>query len=100
MTYHKLVRDKIPEVIRRDGGSVSAHKAMDFEYWPKLKEKLLEEVGEFNRDETPEELADILEVLDAIMKYKNFSADQIRRIKEEKAEVRGRFEDRIILDES
>ncbi len=100
MTYHKLVRDRIPEVIRRDGGSVSAHRAMDFEYWPKLKEKLLEEVGEFNRDETPEELADILEVVDAIMKYKRFSSDQIRGIKEKKAEERGRFYDRIILDES
>lgn len=100
MTYHKLVRDRIPEVIRGNGGKPAVRKALDFEYFPKLKEKLVEEVDEFNRDETIEELADILEVIDAILEYKQFTPDQVRRVKEKKAEERGRFRERIILDET
>ena len=76
------------------------HIADDAEYWQKLKEKLLEEIEEFSKDESIEELADILEVLDAIADYKKFEKEDVGRIKEKKSEERGRFEKRIILDES
>jgi len=98
--YNKLVRDKIPEYIKNHGVIPITHIAEDEEYWQKLKEKLLEEVQEFNEDETLEELADILEVIDAIVAYKQFSPQEIRDTKEKKASKRGTFKDRIILDES
>ena len=100
MKYNKLVRDKIPEYIRKKGGVPVTHIADEKEYWQKLKEKLLEEIEEFKKDESLKEFADLLEVIDAIADYKGFNRDEVKKIREQKAEERGKFKDRIILDES
>lgn len=100
MKYNKLVRDKIPEHIRSKGETAITHIAGDEEYWVKLKEKLQEEIKEFEQGANAEELADILEVLDAIIDYKKFDRAEIAKIKTDKAEKRGKFRERIILDES
>jgi predicted house-cleaning noncanonical NTP pyrophosphatase (MazG superfamily) len=100
MRYEKLVRDNIPEHIVSKGGTPITHIAEDTEYWQKLKEKLSEEVKEFNEAESADELADVLEVIDAIIDYKKFDRSSIEKIKKDKAEDRGKFDKRIILDES
>ena len=69
ITYNKLVRDKIPEMIGKSGKKAVIYIADDKEYLEKLYEKLLEEIGEFKENPSPEELADILEVCDAIREY-------------------------------
>jgi len=98
MKYNKLVRDNILEIIRQGGVEPVFHIAGDEEYYQKLKEKLQEEVKEFLADESADELADILEVIDAISEYKKF--DDIEKIQNSKAEKRGKFNERIILEES
>jgi predicted house-cleaning noncanonical NTP pyrophosphatase (MazG superfamily) len=100
MKYDKLVRDNIPEIIRQKGVEPVIHAASEEEYWSKLKEKLSEEVAEFQEAETQEEMADVLEVIDAIMDFKGFKKDEVEAIKSKKAEERGGFKKRIILDES
>jgi predicted house-cleaning noncanonical NTP pyrophosphatase (MazG superfamily) len=100
MKYDKLVRDKIPDIIKSKGGKVSFHTATEDEYWRKLKEKLEEEVAEFKKDESAEEIADIFEVLHAIIEYKGFREDVIEETKREKKEKKGGFEKRFILEES
>ena len=100
MKYNKLVRDKIPEYIKSKGGAPITHIAEDKEYWQKLKEKLTEEINEFMEAENIEEMADILEVIDAICDYKKFDKDELQKTKNKKAEERGKFRDKIILDES
>lgn len=100
VVYNKLVRDKIPEYLEHKAIPFKVHIANDLEYWQKLKEKLLEEVKEFDADESIDELADIMEVIDAIKKYKNFSTNEINIIKEKKFTDRGGFDNRVILEES
>lgn len=100
MKYNKLVRDKIIEIIQKQGKEPVFHVAENEEYWQKLKEKLQEEVKEFLADESIEELADILEVLEAIGKYKKFNKARIESIKNKKAKERGAFKKRIILEKA
>lgn len=98
--YNKLVRDKIPEYIKGKGETARYHIADEKEYWQKLKEKLLEEVEEFKVDESIGEFVDLLEVMDAIADHKNFGAAEIKQAREKKAREKGRFAQRIVLDES
>jgi len=94
----KLVRDRIPEIIRKSGKTPVTHVASDDEYWQKLKEKLQEEVSEFFEDSNKEELADIREVLKAICEFKGFDDKEMEALRKKKATERGGFKDRIILD--
>jgi len=100
MKYNKLVRDKIPEYIEGKGGKPEHHIADEKEYWEKLKDKLIEEFEEFKAEESIEEFADLMEVIEAIQKYKQFDTEEVLSVRDAKAEERGRFERGIILDES
>lgn len=98
--YDKLVRDLIPQYITSQGGQSVTHIADDEEYWQKLKAKLQEEVDEFVESETPDELADILEVVDAICQFKRFQRSEVEELQRAKREQRGGFAKKIILEES
>jgi len=100
MKYDKLVRDKIPEIIKQKGGVPVTHIAGEEQYWEKLKQKMFEELEEFKKDESPEEIADLFEVIDAVIEYKKFDREKIAGIRQKKAVERGVFNDRIILEES
>lgn len=99
MKYNKLVRDKIPEIIKADGQIPITHTASKKEYQQKLLEKLQEEVLEFLKEQNTEELADILEVINAICKLKNINPEKLQKIKQQKIKKRGGFKKRIILEE-
>src|SRR3989344_7180353 len=98
--YNKLVRDKIPKIIRQKGGKAIIHIANRKQYWEKLKEKLREEVEEFNIRPSMEDLADILEVVEAIIEFKRFSKAKLKKVKKDKKREKGGFKKRIILEES
>jgi len=97
--YDKLVRDRIPEKLAAKGLGFSVHAADDEEYVQKLRAKLLEEVQEFLQDESPEEMADIMEVLEAVARFRGWRWSEVRAVQARKAERRGRFERRVILEE-
>ena len=99
MRYNKLVRDNIPEIIESKGKKLITHIADKEEFDEKLKEKLKEEVSEFIENPEEEELADILEVINAIINTNNFNKDKIENIRIKKAGERGSFSKKIILDE-
>ena len=98
--FNKLVRDKIPAYIKSSGGVPVTHIAKKKEYWQKLKEKLHEEIKEFLESEGFEELADVQEVIDAILSYKKFNRKKLEVIRKKKVKERGAFKKKIILEES
>ena len=100
MKHNKLVRDKIPEIIKNKGAVPITHIADDEEYWQKLKQKLKEEVDEFLEDGNEEELSDILEVVYGICDFKKIGKERLELLRKKKAEERGGFKDKIILDET
>lgn len=93
----KLVRDKIPVIIRQDGRKPVYHQASEEEYRTKLLDKLVEEAIEFRSSPSAEELADILEVLDAIIDLFGFDIEEIDNTKMAKLKDKGGFRERLIL---
>lgn len=99
MKYHKLVRDKIPNIITKDNRTPITHIASKTEYWQQLQRKLKEEVGEFLITPNLQELADILEVIRAICVFKKIGWQKLESFRKKKAQQRGGFKKKIILDE-
>ena len=97
MRYHKLVRDRIPEIIEKQGETPKIRILEDEEYRRCLEAKLDEEVGEYHRDRNTEELADILEVVFALAAANGCSREAFLEIYRRKHEARGGFEKRIFL---
>lgn len=93
----KLVRDKIPKIMKEKGIEARFRKANDKEYRRHLYKKLNEEVKEFQLAKNKEELADILEVIEAICSLNGWKKGEIKKIKDEKSFKRGNFDKRIIM---
>jgi len=79
----KLVRDKIPQIIKDSGKKSYCHIADEKEYLEALKDKINEEVEEFYETPCIEEMADILEVLGALADYHGFSKYEIEKAESE-----------------
>ena len=100
MVYNKLIRDKIPEIIEKNGGKAMIRRLSQEEFAYFLEAKLDEEVGEYHRDHTVEELADILEVVYALAKVRGCSQEELLAVYEKKHAERGGFDNRLLLIES
>ena len=97
-TYNKLVRDKIPEIIRQSNKIPVTNILEDEAYLSALDRKLDEECAEYHSDRNLEELADILEVVYAIAEAKGCSVERLEALRREKAAKRGGFKERIFLE--
>ena len=102
--FNKLVRDKIPNIIEKNGEQAITRILGDDEYRKQLYKKLLEEtnevIGSKDSNETLEELADVLEVLKSIAELENKNLDDIIEMAREKRLKRGGFEKRIFLEKT
>jgi len=98
MEYNKLVRDKVPEIIKKSNSTPIIHKANKKEFELKLIEKLTEEMKEFKKSGNVEELADLLEIIYAICDLKDVDKRKIESIRKKKAKERGAFKKQIILE--
>lgn len=98
-TYHKLVRDRIPEIIEADGKTCVCETLSDEDYLSLLDQKLNEELAEYQESKSLEELADLLEVMQAVVKARGWTLEELERVRADKAGKRGGFEKRILLKE-
>ena len=97
--YHKLVRDRIPEIIMQSGKRPVYSILSGEAYLTKLDEKLNEELAEYQESKSMEEIADLLEVIRAVAAARGSSIEEVEAIRRDKAVKRGGFEKRILLTE-
>ena len=97
--YNKLIRDKIPEIIEKSGNKAVVAKVSEEENINLLNEKLGEELKEYLESQSIEELADLVEVIYAILDSKKVSIKDFEAIRLLKAAQRGAFKERLLLKE-
>ena len=99
ITYNKLVRDRIPEIIQSSGKKCSTEILSDEEYLKLVAAKLDEELSEYHKDQNIKELADLLEVIHAATLARGYTLEDLEQVRAEKATKRGGFQKRIMLKE-
>ena len=97
--YQKLVRDRIPEMIEADGKTCVCETLSDEDYIAFLDQKLNEELAEYQESKSLEELADLLEVMQAVVKARGWTLEELEQVRSNKAAKRGGFEKKILLKE-
>jgi predicted house-cleaning noncanonical NTP pyrophosphatase (MazG superfamily) len=101
VSYGKLVRDRIPEIIESHGHHVVTHVLDDDSYCAALLAKLAEEVHEAQSataNDLPDELADVLEVLQGLTAALGMTWKQLQELADDKRTHRGGFQQRLFLD--
>ncbi len=100
-TYDKLIRDRVPELMDADGVRYRVDVLDDAAFRAALLEKLLEEAVEVRaaegRSELVKELADVLEVVEALLEVAGVGRDEVRGVQEARRTERGGFQRRLVL---
>lgn len=97
--YNKLVRDRITEIIETSGSTCVTEVLPNDAYIQALDAKLNEELAEYQQSKSLEELADLLEVMGAVVRARGYTWDDLTRVRKEKRAQRGAFDKRILLKE-
>ena len=96
--YNKLIRDRIPEIIEASGKTCSIRTLGSEEYLKELNKKLTEELKEYQESGELEELADLVEIVYAIVEFKGSSIEEFEGIRQDKRYKRGGFEKRLFFE--
>ena len=97
MTYHKLIRDKIPEIVEASGKTAITEVMNDRDYLAAIDEKLGEELSEYLESHALEELCDLLEVIYAAAFANGYTVEALHKAREDKAKERGGFSKKLRL---
>lgn len=96
--YNKLVRDKIPEIITKNGKSPVCHTLSNSQAIVALIDKLNEETEEFRASQSIDELADLLTIINCLAVKLNYRKIDVIKAEKKKTEERGGFNDNIYLE--
>ena len=99
--YNKLVRDKIPDIIKGNGEMPIIRLLDDISYKSELEKKMFEEYKEVIESkgiDRIEELADMIEVIKALASLENKTLDDVIKTADEKSQKRGAFDKKIFLE--
>lgn len=97
--YDKLIRDRIPEIIEKSGKKAVIEVLDEAQFEKYLNAKLAEEVDEYFCDKSIEELADVVEVIYAIVRNKGVALEEFEQMRQAKVDQRGAFEKKLLLKE-
>jgi predicted house-cleaning noncanonical NTP pyrophosphatase (MazG superfamily) len=93
--HHKLVRDKVPEHIRSKGEQAVVRQLKDAEFRRALLKKMVEEALELaaasGRSAVLQELADVKDVYDAILREHKFTDGDVQFAQKRKERESGGF---------
>ena len=98
--YNKLVRDRIPEIIMESGAECKTEILSDERYVEMIDAKLDEELAEYHKDKSLEELADLIEVIYAAALARGYTVDELEAVRAKKASERGAFTKKLLLIET
>lgn len=102
-TYNKLVRDRIPEIIKHNEKTPITRILDEKEYIEEIGKKVEEELTEYveaeKKNHKVEELADLLEFVNALAQYEGVTLEDVEKVRKQKAKKRGGFQERIFLVE-
>jgi len=99
IVYNKVVRDRIPDIIRAAGKTCRVSVLSEEAFIDGLRDKLTEEVEEYRQSKSVEELADIVEVVQGILHLSGLTWEAFEALRAKKREERGGFEDHLYLVE-
>ena len=99
--YYKLVRDKIPDIIKKSGGLAKFRKLTSGQFEKELLKKVGEESSALPRvkskKELIDELADVVEVISEIKKFKKITEKQIKAARKTNMDKKGGFKKKLYL---
>ncbi|EOO40974.1 nucleoside triphosphate pyrophosphohydrolase [Bacillus mycoides] len=102
-TYNKLIRNKLPQIIKSNGKTPKIRILPEDEYIKEICKKTQEELTEYLEADTKEhkleELSDLLELINALAEYEGTTLKEINNIRKKKAKERGGFQNRVFLIE-
>ena len=101
--YNKLIRDRIPEIIEKDGVEHGTRILNDEEYKKELLKKIVEEAQEVletngDKKELVKEIGDVLEIINSLIKVFELDKEEVERIRQERKESRGSFDKKLFLE--
>lgn len=97
----KLVRDQVPRLVREAGHHVQFREAAPAERAAYLKRKVADEAAELlaaDPGQEREEVADLLEALETLLRVRGYDRDDLKLVKEAKRKRRGGFERFLIVE--
>lgn len=100
---NKLIRDKIPEIIQKEGTNFKTRILDNLDFKEELLKKLLEESQEVvdakdTKAELEKEIGDVLEVIDYIISSYDLDMGEIVKVKNKRKESRGGFDEKVFLE--
>lgn len=93
----KLVRDRIPDIIKENGERPRTERLNDNDVKAYIVDKVEEETSEFLESEELEELADLVEVMRRYLAVRDCSWQELEELRRQKKQERGGFEENIVL---
>ncbi len=98
---NKLVRDKVPSLVTKDGGSYSLKLLSPLEHQHEITKKLYEELDEYHKasskEAAVEELVDMVELIYSALKLHDVPIEEFEQIRKAKKKLKGSFEKGIYL---